>query len=372
MKKLLSLLLAAMMCLSLLGCQPTNQGEQEPTPEPEQSATPEAQSTPEPEQTPEATASPAEAMLAEIEQALMSQLAPLPEEGKGEKIGVLIISLTNSFWANMKECYEQAGEELGITVDVYTGTTEGDTTSQLEALNTMAAMDYDAIIVSPIDGTNLIPGIVQCNENGVLVLNLGPGVDTEALGQAGGHLDGKITVQFADQGRMCATDMISRLPEGGEVAILSGLAGAAQSEGRTSGATEVFEAAEGITLVATQPCDWDATLAYDATKALVEAHPELKGIFACNDVMALAAMEALKDANRSDVLVYGVDFTAEAKASIAAGEMMGSMTYSSAIYTKAALLYAMKLVQGQTVEGPVYSPLTLVTQDNVANFDGWK
>lgn len=50
---------------------------------------------------------------------------------------------------------------------------------------TMADMDYDVIIVSPIDGTNLIPGIVKCNEKGIKVINLGPGVDTAALAEAG-------------------------------------------------------------------------------------------------------------------------------------------------------------------------------------------
>ena len=52
--------------------------------------------------------------------------------------------------------------------------------------------------------------------------------------------------------------------------------------------------------------------------------------------------------------------------------MMGSMTYSSAIYTKAAVEMAMLIAQGKTFEEPVYLPLTLVTQDNVADFEGWK
>lgn len=370
MKKVLSLLLVMMMAFGMLaGCgstdtdQPESQGSQQ---EQKDTGSENKDTTDKTDETP------AEKMLKEIEEELMTQLQPLPETGKGEKIGVLIISLTNSFWANMKTCYEAAGEELGIEVNVVTGTTEGDTTSQLEALMTMASQDYDAIILSPIDGTNLIPGIVQCNQNGILVLNLGPGVDTDALKTAGGHLDGKITVKFQDQGKMVAEDMVKRLPAGGKVAILQGLSGAGQSEGRTEGAKAVFEATNGIEIVSVQPCDWDATKAYDATKDLIQANPDLKGIFACNDVMALAAMEALKAEGKTDVLVYGVDFTADAATSIKNGEMMGTMTYSSSIYTKAAELYALKLIQGQTVEGPVYSPLTLVTQDNAADFDGWK
>ena len=165
--------------------------------------------------------------------------------------------------------------------------------------------------------------------------------------------------------------MISRLPEGGEVAILQGIAGAGQSEGRTAGATAVFEAAENIDLVASVPCDWDATKAYDTTKDILTAHPNLKGIFACNDVMALAAVEALTAEGRTDVLVYGVDFTADAREALKAGTMTGTMSYSSVKYTEAALKLAIAIAQGKEYTEPIYLPLTLVTVDNVAELDNW-
>lgn len=111
MKKAISLLLIVTMCISMLaGCSGQTQG------------TGQAKETGNTEEKPETEvqapdtgeASPAEAMLQEIEKTLMTQLQPLPEKGKNEKIGVLIISLTNPFWANMKTCYEQAGKDLGI------------------------------------------------------------------------------------------------------------------------------------------------------------------------------------------------------------------------------------------------------------------
>lgn len=311
-------------------------------------------------------------LYAEFDAAMEEQIGPMPESFGDIKVGAVVISLTNQFWVNMKDFYESAGEELGIPIDVQTGTTEGDTASQLDVLMTMADMDYDVIIVSPIDGTNLIPGIVKCNENGVKVINLGPGVDTEALAEAGGHLDATITVAFTEQGETVANDMISRLPDGGQVAIIAGLAGAGQSEGRTSGAKEVFEATEGIELVAVQNCDWDATLAYDATKALITEYPDLKGIFCCNDTMALAAVEALAAEGKEDVLVYGVDFTDDARAAIMEGTMTGSMSYSSQRYTKAALQMAVMLNEGETFDSSIYLPLTLVTVDNVNDLEGWQ
>lgn len=311
--------------------------------------------------------------IAEMENILMSQLDPMPELNKGEKIGVIVISLTNPFWANMKDKYEKAGKELGIDVEVLSAPTEGDTTSQLETLDGMVVKDYDAIVFSPIDGNNLIPGLIRANQANIPVINLGPGVNKDALAQQGGHLDGIITVDFKNQGKMVAEDMLKHMPNGGKVAIIQGIPGAGQSEGRTKGAKEVFENEKDVELVSIQPGDWDRNKAYNIATDLIQAHPDLKGIFACNDVMALAAVEALETAGKKDgVIVYGVDFTAEAQEAIKAGRLDGSITYSPSIYTKAALLLALKISQGQEVKESIYSPLSIVNKENINDFQGWE
>lgn len=309
----------------------------------------------------------------EIKDTLMEQLDPLPETGQEENIGILVISLTNPFWVNMQEKYEEAAERLGVNVEVFAAPTEGDTNSQLETLDAMTANDYDGIILSPIDGNNLIPGIVRANQAGIPVINLGPGVNQENLEEQEGMLDGVITVDFENQGRMVAEDILNQLPEGGEVAIIQGIVGAGQSEGRTRGAQEVFEATEGVDLVSIEAGDWDRNKAYDITTNLILANPDLKAIFACNDVMALAAVEALEEAGMKDqVIVYGVDFTEEAQQSIEEGKLDGSITYSPTVYTEAALLLGLKIIQGQEDIEPVYCPLVVVNQDNIDEFIGWE
>ena len=373
MKKIMAFALALVMAMSMAACAKPAEAPVAPVEEAPVAPAEEAPVAPA-EETPAAPAVSAtvQKLYDEFDAAMAEQLGAMPESFAELKVGAVVISLTNPFWANMKDCYEAAGAEMGVAIDVQTGTTEGDTASQLDVLMTMADMDYDVIIVSPIDGTNLIPGIVKCNENGVKVINLGPGVDTAALEEAGGHLDAKITVDFAEQGETCANDMIARLPEGGQVAIISGLAGAGQSEGRTAGAKEVLEAAEGFELVAVQNCDWDATLAYDAAKALITEYPELKGVFCCNDTMALAVKEAMAAEGKEGVLIYGVDLTDDARAAISEGTMTGSMSYSSQRYTKAALQMAVMLNEGHVFESFVYLPLTLVHVDNVNDMEGWK
>lgn len=311
------------------------------------------------------------ARVKEIENTLMKQIGEMPKTGGGEKLGALVISLTNPYWVGMKDAYITAAEQYGVNIEVMSAPTEGDKQSQLETLNAMALKDYKAIVLSPIEPYNLLPGIIQCNKNGIPVINLGPGINVDSLKEMGGQLDGRLTVDFAQQGELAASDMVKRIGTG-KVAIIQGIPGAAQSEGRTAGAKKVFESTKGVELVSVQPANWDSTAAYNAASDIIQAHGDLKGIFCCNDVMALAASRALTDAGLKDkVLLYGVDGTEEAKTAIKEGRMDGTITYPSSAYAKAAVIMLLKLAQGMDMSQTVYCPLDVINTENVAQFDGY-
>lgn len=311
------------------------------------------------------------ARVKEIENTLMKQIGEMPKTGGGEKLGALVISLTNPYWVGMKDAYIAAAEQYGANIEVMSAPTEGDKQSQLETLQAMALKDYKAIVLSPIEPFNLLPGIIQCNKNGIPVINLGPGINVDKLKEMGGHLDGRLTVDFAQQGELAATDMARRIGSG-KVAIIQGIPGAAQSEGRTAGAKKVLESTKGIELVSVQPANWDSTAAYNAARDIMQAHPDLKGIFCCNDVMALAASRAIADAGvQGKVLLYGVDGTEEAKAAIKDGRMHGTITYPSSAYAKAAVLMLLKLAQGMEMSETVFCPLDVINTENAAQFDGY-
>ncbi|NPV89833.1 MAG: substrate-binding domain-containing protein [Firmicutes bacterium] len=274
----------------------------------------------------------------------------------------------------MKNGYEEAAKELGVIVEVMAAPTEGDTKSQLETLESMVAKDYKGLILSPIEPFNLVPGVVKANNKGLKVVNLGPPIDKKTVEQAGGKLDSKITVNFEEQGSMAAKYIVEKIgPSGGKVAIIQGIPGAGQSEGRTAGARKVFESTKGIELVSVQPGNWDRNTAYNIATNLVQAHPDLKGIFCCNDVMALAAADALEAAGkRQGKIIFGVDFIQQAQEAIKAGKLDGSIAYSMKVYSRAAIILTMKAIQGHSLPEAVYSPLAAVTKENIAEYENWK
>lgn len=314
-------------------------------------------------------------MVARSVETVESQLGDLSKIAGGKKIGVLVITLANPYWTEMKKRYEEWAHQMGVTVEILAAPTEGDLKSQLDTLETMVAKGYDAIVVTPMDPFNLIPGILKANEKGIPIVCSGPAVDAKALKDAGGHLDGWISATFLDQGRLAAEDMVEKLGEaGGSVAIIEGIPGAGQSEARKRGASEVFEKAPRVSIVSVQPGKWNRNLAFDIATGLIKANPGLKGIYCANDVMALAAADALLAAGkREGVLIYGTDFIPEAREAIRARKLQGSTTFSQAAWTRGALVFALKLAsKASDLPDRLDIPILLATPDNISDFDGWK
>ncbi len=88
-----------------------------------------------------------------------------------------------------------------------------------------------------------------------------------------------------------------------------------------------------------------------------------------NDEMALGVVEALKAAGDKDqVKVVGIDFIEEAKTSIEAGELDGSVVMSPYLFGKAGLIFSLKAVQGHEIPENIYwDQLALVDAENVAS-----
>ena len=69
-------------------------------------------------------------------------------------------------------------------------------------------------------------------------------------------------------------------------------------------------------MVARQSANWDQAQAFSVMQSILQAHPDLKGVIAGNDTMAMGAVAALKSAGRSDVVVVGFDGSNDARDAI--------------------------------------------------------
>src|SRR5690606_10916123 len=145
--------------------------------------------------------------------------------------------------------------------------------------------------------------------------------------------------------------------EEGQVVVLQGVAGTSASRERGQGFDEGIAEYPGIEVVAKQPADFDRTQGLDVATNLLQATPDVVGIFAENDEMALGAIQALGTRAGSEVFVVGFDATDDGQAAVADGTMYATIAQQPEELGRAAVEAAVALLDGETVEETIAVPV---------------
>lgn len=341
MKKMIALLLAMVLGLSLAAC---------------------GTSTPDEPSQPAADAASTDAAPAES--------APA-EDGKAEYAVVLKV-LSSQFWQTMRDGIQAEADKMGIKVDIYAANTEDDVEGQVTLLENAISTGYKAIGVAPISDVNLNNAIADATSKGIKVVDIDEKVNMDALAELGGACYAYVATDNVAVGKLGAEYLIEQIGGEGEVAIVEGKAGAVSGENRRDGAKAAFEAA-GLTIVESQPADWDRTKAYDVATNYITAHPDLKAIYCCNDTMAMGVQEAV-EASGKDIKVCGTDGNDDAIQSVADGKLTATVAQDPAAVGSKGLQLMVEAVEKDAAmevgaEVPVYGiDAILITKDNAADY----
>ena len=342
-KAILALLLALVMGLGLVACGSSS------TPAP-------AASTP-------AASTPAPAA---------SEPAAEPAADGEAEYAVVLKVLSSQFWQTMRDGIQAEADKMGIKVDIYAANTEDDVEGQVALLENAISKGYKAIGVAPISDVNLNNAIADATSKGIKIVDIDEKVNMSALAELGGACYAYVATDNVAVGNMGAKFLIEQIGGAGEVAIVEGKAGAVSGENRRDGAKAAFEEA-GLTIVESQPADWDRTKAYDVTTNYITAHPDLKAIYCCNDTMAMGAQEAV-EASGKDIKVCGTDGNDDAIQSVADGKLAATVAQDPAAVGARGLQLMVEAVEKDAAlepgaDVPVYGiEAILITKDNAADF----
>jgi ribose transport system substrate-binding protein len=129
------------------------------------------------------------------------------------------------------------------------------------------------------------------------------------------------------------------------------------------GFREVIQRDPGIQIVASQTANWERDQGFNVFQNLLQSHSDLQGVFACNDLMALGAVEAIAMAQKSGkVVVVGFDATGDARAAIQKGSMDASVAQNPEQMGRLAVENAVALIQGKTIPAEIPVPVELITR----------
>lgn len=291
-----------------------------------------------------------------------------------KKYAMLLKPVSNEYWMTVQKGVEDWAEKNNVKVDVYAADSEENISGQLSQMEDLITKGYNGIAIAPLTSVNLIPGIIKANKAGIPVVNVDEGVDLDQLKADGGTMHSFVTTDNKIVGKKAA-EFITKKIGTGEVAIIEGTSGNVTSASRVAGATDYFKGVQGISVVASQPGNWDRIKSLDVATNIMQSNPNLKAFYCANDLMALGVLQAVQNAGKQDqIIVVGTDATAGAKDSMKAKQLAASVGQANvqiAVKCIENLIDAnkngYKAEEGADV--PVeYVDSFLVTQDNVDDY----
>ena len=177
---------------------------------------------------------------------------------------------------------------------------------QIADIDDLLAKGVDGLIVYPTVGDAIIPAVERAYESGIPVVVFGGSINTDSLTSL-------VTQDLYDFGRSQAQWLVDELNGKGKIIMLSGIAGNTTAEERLAGAREVFSDNPGIEILDHQYCDWSSAKTKLVVEAMLNAFPEIDGIWADSGLMSWPALESFEEAGRPLVPSTGDQLNGYAK-----------------------------------------------------------
>lgn len=337
MKKLVAALLVSSMVLATAGCSSKTEA-------------------PAPTEAPK-TEAPAEA-------GGETEAAESKEAGKQYEIAFSLKTVTNdAFQSGIADAIKSNVEAAGHKFTLVTAGDETAVSAQVTQIEDLIAKKVDAIIVNPMDANAVVPALQKAKDAGIPVVL----VDSTI---AEGNEDLYVTYVGTDNyaaAKLGAEKLTEKLGNKGKVIIVRGANGNSVGDARVNGFKDGL--GDGIEIVGEQPGDWSNDVAKQVTENMLQANPEVDGLFTASDVMLDGILQAMDDAKREGIQIMSFDGSDDGKALIEEGLVLGTMAQFPDHMGKIAVDTLVGVLDGTTdaasVEKYIDSGTECVTAENL-------
>lgn len=215
----------------------------------------------------------------------------------------------------------------------------------------------DAVVFTPTDVKALVPMVSKFTAAGIPVVNVNDRL-------AGGNSAAYVGSDDQAIARATARALFKAMNGSGNVIILEGPANLASSVARTQGFKDALKEFPNVKLLTSQSANYARKPAADLTNNLLRKFPQIDGVLAANDPMALGALDALGP-NRRSALVVGINASRDAADLIKSGAMVASGDYNGFVEGCVAAQLAIQLIRKQSVPKEAILRTVVVDKSNV-------
>ena len=256
---------------------------------------------------------------------------------------------------------EEARKYPNIIVDIFDGQANDDVENSL--IENAIINKYDVIIIQPNNGEAQRPYAEKVVAAGIICITTNARID---------GIEGASSVD-ADPYKQAAVNAeaaLTQIPQGANVVVLNGPPGNFHAdERRRSWKIEFFDKRPDVKIVGEQIANWNKDEALSFMETWIQANNRIDAVISMNDNMAAGALEAVKGNPRfNNLLVYGVDGTAEACLLIKEGKMTSTCMQSAYDLSEKILDTVNKLVNKEATQIDTDIGNPLVNKDNVDEY----
>jgi erythritol transport system substrate-binding protein len=275
----------------------------------------------------------------------------------------LVPSQDNPFFKAEADAAAAHAKSLGyrVRVDAH----DDDAYRQDNLIDAAIASNAAAIILDNAGADSSISAVRRATKAGIPCFLIDRAIDADGIAKA------QIIADNNQGARIVAAEFVRALgPAGGDYAELLGRESDTNAQVRTNGFHAILDKQTNLARVAAQSANWSQSEAFQKTETILQAHPNLRGIIAGNDTMALGAVAAIKSAGRNDIVVTGFDGSPDAVAAIRDGALRATTLQPAVLIAREAVDQANKYLKSGSTDKPERQvvPCDLVTAQDAGDY----
>jgi len=259
-------------------------------------------------------------------------------------IAVISKGFQHQFWQAVKAGAEQAAVDYDVTITFEGPETESQVDKQVEMVQAALDKNPAALCLAALDTQALIPQLERAQEAGIPVIGFDSGVDSDI------PLSTAATDNIA-AAAVAADKMAELIGGSGQVAVIVHDQTSRTGIDRRDGFVNQIEAEyPDIEIVDIQYGGGDQLKSTDLAKAIIQAHPDLKGFFGANEGSIIGVLNAVSELGKEgEIVVIGYDSGQQQMDAIRAGTEAGAITQDPIGIGYKCVEAAVKALDGETL-----------------------
>jgi len=285
----------------------------------------------------------------------------------GGTIAIITVDPANPYWKAEVDTAVATATSLGYETTV--NAHGNDPAKQTQFIDAAISAGVKAIILDPAGADESVGAVQKATDAGIPVFLVNAEISAQGVAKA------QIVSNNAQGATLGAQTWVAAMGgKGGKYVELFGNPTDNNAKVRADAYHAVIDQIPGFKLLQKETANWDRAQGKAKMELMLQAHPDLQGVIAGNDEMALGAIEALRAAGKLDkVKVLGFDGNDDAVAAVIAGEMVATVLQPIVDGTKAAVTQADAFIKDGTMPASEKQAIDciLITKENAGGLKGF-